>query len=70
MGAKKRTMSWEAAFQLALKYGSKEVGVGGEVSTHVILVKEEVHATKHTFLQKVTANHMKVSASHKEQRSP
>ena len=48
-----RTVAQEAAFQIALKSHSKETG--GMVSIYVILVKGEVHATKHTFLQKVTA---------------
>ena len=41
-----------------------------EVSIHVILAKREVHTIKYTFLQKVTINLMKVSASHKKQKSP
>ena len=36
----------------------------------VILVKGEVHATKHTFLQRVTASIARVTSSHKEQVSP
>ena len=36
----------------------------------MILVKGEVHAIRHTFLQKIAASVMKVTASHKEQISP
>ena len=42
-----KTVTWEAAFQIALKNCSKEVVV--RVSIYVILVKGEVPATKHTF---------------------
>ena len=46
--SKMRTIAWEAAFQKALKYSSKEVG--GKVSIYVILVKgREVHAALHPF---------------------
>ena len=41
-----RTIAREAAFQIALKYRSKEAG--GDVSTYVILVQEEVRAIKDT----------------------
>ena len=57
-----RTTAQEAAFQIALKYCSKEVG--GKFNIYVILVKEEVYATKHTFLQRVAASLMTVTASH------
>ena len=63
-----RTIAWEAAFQRALRYCSKDVG--GEVSIDVILVKGQVHATKHTFLQKVAAGLTEVTTSHEEERSP
>ena len=54
-----KTIAHEAAFQMALKNCSKEVGRGldGKVSIYVILMKGKVHATKHAFLQKVTATH-------------
>ena len=47
-----KTIAHEAAFQMALKNCSKEVGRGldGKVSIYVILMKGKVHATKHTFL--------------------
>ena len=38
-----RTTTWEAAFQIALRYHSKEVG-----GRAVYMVKGEVHAAKHT----------------------
>ena len=41
----------EAAFQIALKYGSKEPGEN--VSIYVILVKGKVHVTMHTFLHRL-----------------
>ena len=41
-----RIIAQEAAFPRALKSHSKEVG--GKVSIHVTLVKEEVHAARHT----------------------
>ena len=44
-----RTIAQEAAFQIALRNCSKEVG--GKVSIYVILVKGEVHAAAmHAFL--------------------
>ena len=44
-----RTIAQEAAFQIALRYHSKEVG--GNVSIYVILVKGEVHATSTHFME-------------------
>ena len=63
-----RTLAQEAAFQIALRYPSKEVG--GNVGIYGILVKREVHASKQHILQKVTASFVKVSASHEEWTSP
>ena len=37
---------------------------------HMILTKAGLHAIKHTVWQKVAASFLKVTASHKEQRSP
>ena len=64
-GGKMRTIAWEAAFQIILKYCSKEAG--RNVSIYVILVKGEVHAH---ILQKFAACLLKVTTSHKEQMSP
>ena len=61
-----RTTAQEAAFQIAEK--PLQRGRGNVI--YVILVKVEVLAIKHTFLQKVAAGLVKVSASHKELMSP
>ena len=68
MWDKMRTIAWEEAFQIALKKCSKEEG--RNVSIYVILMKGKVHATKNTFLQKVSTSLVKVTASHEEQMSP
>ena len=57
-----RTIAWEAAFQIALKYCSKEERWGGQQICDFGEGGEE-HATKHIFFQKV-------AASHEEQMSP
>ena len=62
------TIAREAAFWVVLKNHSKDIG--RNVSIDVILVKEEVRPTKDTFLQKVAASFLKVSAIRKEQTSP
>ena len=67
MWGKMRTTAREAALQIALRNCSKEVG--GKVNIYVI-GEGGVHAIKHTFLQKVAASLVKVTASHKEQMSP
>ena len=46
-----RTIAQEAAFWIALRNCSKEVG--GKVSIYVILVKGEVHAAMHTFYRRL-----------------
>ena len=63
-----RTIAWEAAFQIALRNCSKEVG--GKVSIYVILVKGEYMQSSTYFLQKVDDSLVKVTASHEEQTSP
>ena len=63
-----RTIAWEAAFQIALRNCSKEVG--GKVSIYVILVKGEYMQSSTYFLQKVDDSLVKVTASHEEQMSP
>ena len=57
-----KTIALEVPFQITLRNCSKEVG--GKVSIYVILVKEEAHVIKHS-LQKVAANVMKVTTSHR-----
>ena len=47
-----RTIAWETASQIALRNCSKEVGQ--KVSTHGILVKGGVHATRHVFFAEGT----------------
>ena len=42
----------------------------GEVSMYVILVKRELRAIKHTFLQKVAPTLLKLTASYEEQTAP
>jgi len=46
-----RTIGPEVAFQIVLKYCSKEIG--RKVSIYGILVKREVHAAKHTFYRRL-----------------
>ena len=46
-----RAIDLESAFQIALKNHSKEAG--GNVNICMILVKGEVHATKHTYYRSV-----------------
>ena len=48
---KMRTIGPEVAFQIVLKYCSKEIG--RKVSIYGILVKREVHAAKHTFYRRL-----------------
>lgn len=45
-----RTLAQGAAFQTVLRYCSRDVE--GTVSIYVILVKGEVHTTKHTFCRR------------------
>ena len=44
-------LAWEPAFQRALKYLFKDAR--GYVHIHVILVKQEVPPTEHTFYRKL-----------------
>lgn len=46
-----RTIAQKAAFHIAVEHRSKEAE--GNVSIYVILMKEEVPATKHTFFRKL-----------------
>ena len=63
-----RTIAWETVFQIALRNCFKEVG--GKVSIYVILEKGEYMQSSTYFLQKVSVNLVKVTASHEEQMSP
>ena len=63
-----RIITQEIAFQIALR--NRALEEEGKVSVHMILTKAGLHAIKHTVWQKVAASFLKVTASHKEQRSP
>lgn len=62
------TIAWETVPQIAPRNCSKEVE--RKVSIHVILVRREYMQSGTYFLQKLAANLMRVTASHKEQMSP
>ena len=64
---KMRTITQETAFQIALRNCSKEVG--GKISIYVILVKWKYMQSSTYAFQKVSADLMKVTASHGEQTS-
>ena len=59
-----RTRAQEAAFEKLLQRGR------GKLSIYVILVKGEVHATKHTFCRRSAAHLEKVTAHHKKHILP
>ena len=63
-----RMAAWETAAQVALRNCSKEIG--RKVSIYAVLVKGEYMHSSMYFFQKVSANLMMLSASHKEQSSP
>ena len=62
-----RTIAREAAFQIALRNHSKEVGEDVHIS--VIPLKQGTYSQAH-ILQKFTASLVKATASHREQASP
>ena len=66
-GDKMKTTAQEAAFQITLKFCSKEVG--GSVSTHVILEGKYMQPHTH-ILYKLAASLVRVTASYQEQMSP
>ena len=61
---------WTVTCQAPLSMEFSILEEGGKVSVHMILTKAGLHAIKHTVWQKVAASFLKVTASHKEQRSP
>ena len=62
-----RTAAWEAAFQIALKYLSKEAG--GNVGIYDLGEGGGTCSHAH-ILQKLAIGLMKFAASHEEQTSP
>ena len=63
-----RTAAWEAAPQIALRNGSKDIGVKDTI--YVILIKGEYMESSTDFLVEIFCLSREASASQKKQSSP